>query len=61
MLMPPLTYIHASEAARTTVGGRGVGGGKPTEQRVQSDAGIGFAESRRRKTEGQITPPTHIL
>ena len=34
MLMPPLTYIHASEAARTTVGvgvltaggGRGVGG-----------------------------------
>jgi len=28
MLMPPLTYIHASEAARTTAGGRGVGGGK---------------------------------
>ena len=26
--MPPLTYIHASEAARTTAGGRGVGGGK---------------------------------
>ena len=26
-LMPPLTYIHASEAARTTAGGRGVGGG----------------------------------
>ena len=26
MLMPPLTYIHASEAARTTAGGRGVGG-----------------------------------
>jgi len=24
--MPPLTYIHASEAARTTAGGRGVGG-----------------------------------
>ena len=23
--MPPLTYIHASEAARTTAGGRGVG------------------------------------
>ena len=22
MLMPPLTYIHASEAARTTAGGR---------------------------------------
>ena len=30
MLMPPLTYIHASEAARTTAGGRGVGGGKIT-------------------------------
>ena len=30
MLMPPLTYIHASEAARTTVGGRGVGGGRIT-------------------------------
>ena len=28
--MPPLTYIHASEAARTTAGGRGVGGGKIT-------------------------------
>ena len=34
MLMPPLTYIHASEAAHTTAGGRmltagdrGVGGG----------------------------------
>lgn len=25
--MPPLTYIHASEAARTTAGGRDVGGG----------------------------------
>ena len=28
--MPPLTYIHASEAARTTAGGRGLaarGGG----------------------------------
>ena len=25
--MPPLTYIHTSEAARTTAGGRGVGGG----------------------------------
>ena len=24
--MPPLTYIHASEAARTTAGGWGVGG-----------------------------------
>ena len=24
--MPPLNYIHASEAARTTAGGRGVGG-----------------------------------
>ena len=24
--MPPLTYIHASEAARTTAGGRGIGG-----------------------------------
>jgi len=23
--MPPLTYIHASESARTTAGGRGVG------------------------------------
>ena len=70
--MPPLTYIHASEAARTTAGGRGVGGGKPTEQRAQSDACIGFVESRRRKTalelcslategtqEGQITPPLH--
>ena len=22
MLMPPLTYLHASEAARTTAGGR---------------------------------------
>ena len=30
MLMLPLTYIHASEAARTTEGGRGVGGGKIT-------------------------------
>ena len=30
MLMPPLTYIHASEAARTTAGGRGVGGGRIT-------------------------------
>ena len=28
--MPPLTYIHASEAARTTAGGRGVGGGRIT-------------------------------
>ena len=25
--MPPLTYIHASEAARTTAGGRAVDGG----------------------------------
>jgi len=24
--MPPLTYIHVSEIARTTAGGRGVGG-----------------------------------
>ncbi len=24
--MPPLIYIHASEAARTTAGGRGIGG-----------------------------------
>ena len=30
MLMPPLTYIHASEAARTTAGGRIVGGGRIT-------------------------------
>ena len=30
MLMPPLTYIYASEAARTTAGGRGVGGGRIT-------------------------------
>ena len=30
MLMPPLTYIHASEAARTTAGGRGVGDGRIT-------------------------------
>lgn len=30
MFMPPLTYIHASEAARTTAGGRGVGGGRIT-------------------------------
>ena len=30
MLMSPLTYIHASEAARTTAGGRDVGGGKNT-------------------------------
>jgi len=29
-LMPPLTYIHASEAARTTAGGGGVGGGRIT-------------------------------
>ena len=28
--MPPLTYIHAFEAARTTAGGRGVRGGKIT-------------------------------
>jgi len=28
--MPSLTYIHASEAARTTAGGRGVGGGRIT-------------------------------
>ena len=28
--MPPLTYIHASETARTTAGGRCVGGGKIT-------------------------------
>jgi hypothetical protein len=56
MLMLPLSYIHASEAARTTAGGGvlrargggmltadggGVGGGKPTEQREQS----------------QVTPP----
>ena len=27
--MLPLTYIHAFEAARTTAGGRGVGGGNP--------------------------------
>ena len=26
--MLPLTYIHATETARTTAGGRGVGGGK---------------------------------
>ena len=30
MLMLPLTYIYASEAARTTAGGRGVGGGRIT-------------------------------
>jgi len=30
MLMPPLSYISASEAARTTAGGRGVGGSKIT-------------------------------
>ena len=30
MLMPPLTYIYASEAARTTAGGGGVGGGRIT-------------------------------
>ena len=30
MLMLPLIYIHVSEAARTTTGGRGVGGGKIT-------------------------------
>ena len=30
MLMSPLTYIHASEAARTTAGDRGVGGSKIT-------------------------------
>ncbi len=28
--MPPLTYIHASEAARTTAGGRSVDGGIST-------------------------------
>jgi len=32
-LMPPLTYIHASEAARTTAGGGGVGGGRITPPR----------------------------
>ncbi len=63
---PALTYIHASETARTTAGGivgnaskrcnagavtlgsvthyGVVGGSKPTEQRAQSDACIGFAE-----------------
>ena len=75
MLMPPLTYINASEAARTTAGGRGlracggrgVGGGRiipplrpvsglePTEQREKSQACLGFSESRRRKTAGQLT------
>ena len=60
MLMPPLTYIHASEAACTTASGRGVGDGKPMEQRAKSDAGIGFAESRRRKTGSQIVFPYRL-
>ena len=68
--MPPITYIHASEAARTMAGGRGVDGSKPTEQREQSQVYLNSAESRRRKTalelcslategtqEGQIPPP----
>ena len=35
--MPPLTYIHASEAARTTAGGGGVDGlrrAKMTKRRI---------------------------
>ena len=34
-------------------------GSEPTEQRAQSDAWIGFAESRQRKTKGQNCPPPH--
>ena len=38
--MPPLTYIHASEAARTTAGGRGVGGSKSTPPTACKGLGI---------------------
>ena len=34
--MPPLTYIHASEAARMTAGGRGVGGSKIPPERPRT-------------------------
>lgn len=38
--MLPLTYIHAFEAARTTAGGRGVGGGKITPPTACKGLGI---------------------
>ena len=39
--MPPLTYIHASEAARTTAGGRVLtvrGGGAEATANLAADA-----------------------
>ena len=42
--MPPLTYIHASEAARTTAGGRGVGDSKITPPPT-AGKGLGINEN----------------
>ena len=61
--MPPLTIIYHTDALRClTIGGGlsacALSGSQPMEQRAQSDACIGFAESRQRKTKGQNCPPT---
>ena len=60
--MPPLTLTYRTDALRClTIGGGlsvcAVSGSEPMEQRAQSDACIGFAESRQRKTKGQNCPP----
>lgn len=56
--MPPLTYIHASEAARTTAGGRGVGGGRITPP-LQAVSGLKSTISARGAPEAgrRVTVP----
>ena len=60
--MPPLNLTYRTDAMRClTIGGGlsvcALSGSEPMEQRTQSDACIGFAESRQRKTKGQNCPP----
>ena len=50
MLMPPLTYIHASEAARTTAGGGGVAAAELPPPK------LGYGRGKGRRGEMEMCP-----